>query len=210
MTTVSTPHSKNQSTTRCKSVVKVPKLRTGSVVLSAFTAAMCMVAPTSIAAAFGWTTAIVRRSRSVDLFRLIANPPVKGEGLGCAVHQFPKRDRRTASPLSRAQQPMDHVFCGVHATKKPSAAPFHQEDRSQPFLRPQADAVRDGFFERDLVPLEEPPDRRATAMNLELTHHPDDLVQRQVGLQFNQCQQKVRVRLQRRRAPTTRFGSTAA
>src|SRR3984885_11324021 len=110
MTTVSTPHSANQSTSRCKSVVKGPKLRTGSGVRSAFTAAMCMVAPTSIAAAFGWTTAIVRRTLSVDLFGLIANPPVKGEGLGCAVDQFPKRDRRTASPLSRAQQPMDHVF----------------------------------------------------------------------------------------------------
>src|SRR5262249_22234778 len=95
---------------RCKSVVKVAKLRTGSGVRSAFTAAMCMVAPTSIAAAFGWTTAIVRRFPSVDLFRLIASPPVKGGGLGCAVRQFPKRDRRLASPLSRAQQPMDHVF----------------------------------------------------------------------------------------------------
>src|SRR5271167_2773529 len=110
MTTVSTPHSANQSTSRCRSDVKVPKLRTGSGVRSAFTAAICIVAPMSIAAAFGWTTAIVRRTVSVDLFRLIANPPVKGEGLGCAVDQFPKRDRRMASPLSRAQQPMDHVF----------------------------------------------------------------------------------------------------
>src|SRR5262249_54219761 len=57
--------------------------------------------------------------------------------------------------------------------------------------------------------LEEPPDRRATARNFELTHHPDDLVQRQVGLQFKQCQQKVRVLLQRRRAPTARLGGTA-
>src|SRR5215470_12020080 len=57
MTTVSTPHSANQSTSRCRSVVKVPKLRTGSGVRSAFTAAMCMVAPTSIAAAFEWTRA---------------------------------------------------------------------------------------------------------------------------------------------------------
>src|SRR6201991_2451586 len=71
-------------------------------------------------------------------------------------------------------------------------------------------AARRLFFERDLVPLEEPPDRRATAMNLELTHHPDDLVQRQVGLQFNQCQQKVRVLLQWRRAPTAGLGGTAA
>src|ERR1700759_3663044 len=66
------------------------------------------------------------------------------------------------------------------------------------------------FFERDLVPLEEPPDRRATARNFTITHHRDDLVQRQVGLQFNQCQQKIRVLLQRRRAPTTGLGSTAA
>src|ERR1700748_1580020 len=70
-------------------------------------------------------------------------------------------------------------------------------------------AARRRFFERDLVPLEEPPDRRATARNFELTHHPDDLVQRQVGLQFNQCQQKVRVLLQRRRAPTAWLGGTA-
>src|SRR5271166_2993322 len=71
-------------------------------------------------------------------------------------------------------------------------------------------AARRLFFERDLVSLEKPPDRRATARNFELTHHADDLVQRQVRLQFNQCQQKVRVLLQRRRAPTARFGGTAA
>src|ERR1700729_1992142 len=71
-------------------------------------------------------------------------------------------------------------------------------------------AARRLFFERDLVPLEEPPDRRTTARNFELTHHPDDLVQRQVGLQFNQCQQKVRVLLQRRHAPTAGLGGTAA
>src|ERR1700722_5068703 len=71
-------------------------------------------------------------------------------------------------------------------------------------------AARRLFFERDLVPLEEPPDRRATARNLELTHHPDDLIQRQVRLQFNQCQQKVRVLLQWRRAPTAPLGGTAA
>jgi hypothetical protein len=39
-------------------------------------------------------------------------------------------------------------------------------------------AARKLFFERDLVPMEEPPDRRATARNFALTHHPDDLVQR--------------------------------
>ena len=34
----------------------------------------------------------------------------RAEGLGCAIGQIPKRDRRMASPPSSAQQPMDHVF----------------------------------------------------------------------------------------------------
>ena len=66
------------------------------------------------------------------------------------------------------------------------------------------------FFERDLVSLEKSPDRRATARNFELAHHADDLVRRQVGLQFDQRQQKVRVLLQWRRAPTAGLGGTAA
>src|ERR1035438_5593261 len=57
MTTVLTPHSANQSASRCRSAVKVPKLRTGSDARSAPTAATCMVAPISMAAAFGLTTA---------------------------------------------------------------------------------------------------------------------------------------------------------
>src|SRR5688572_33322280 len=32
------------------------------------------------------------------------------ERLGCGKHQFPNRDRRTASPLASPQQPVDHVF----------------------------------------------------------------------------------------------------
>jgi len=32
------------------------------------------------------------------------------ERLGCGKHQFPNRDRRTASPLASPLQPMDHVF----------------------------------------------------------------------------------------------------
>jgi hypothetical protein len=51
--------------------------------------------------------------------RLIANPSVIGEGLGCDVHQSSKRVRRAASPLLRATQPMEHVFLRISATKKP-------------------------------------------------------------------------------------------
>jgi hypothetical protein len=32
------------------------------------------------------------------------------EGLGRSIDQIPKRDRRTASPLASAQQPMDQFF----------------------------------------------------------------------------------------------------
>jgi hypothetical protein len=62
-----TPHSVNQSTSRWRSVVKVPKLRTGSGAPSALTAAICMVAPTSMAAAFGCTVGIVRSILDFDL-----------------------------------------------------------------------------------------------------------------------------------------------
>src|SRR5215831_2836748 len=101
MTTVSTPHSTNQSISRYRSAVKVPKLRTGSGERSGFTAAMCIVAPTSIAAAFGCTTDIVRRSLLLEFVPTHCQFLLLGmEGLGCADNQFPKRDRLTASPLN--------------------------------------------------------------------------------------------------------------
>ena len=80
MTTVSTPHSLNHSTKRCRSVVKVPKLRTGSGVRSGLTAAMCIVAPTSMAAAFGWTIGILRSILGFDFLRFISNPPADDSG----------------------------------------------------------------------------------------------------------------------------------
>ena len=53
MATLLTPQRSNQSAKRCRSPVKVPKLRTGSGALSGATAATCSVAPMSIAAAWG-------------------------------------------------------------------------------------------------------------------------------------------------------------
>src|SRR5580704_18986356 len=103
-------------------------------------------------------------------------------------------------------------FCGVRATKKPSAAPFHQEDRSQPFLRPQADAVRDGFFEADAMTLEEPPDRpkpRLVPALIEQTAL--DFLQRQIGLAPHQLEQPLLMPLERRPALSlVRFRRDAA
>ena len=60
--------------------MKVPKLRTGSGARSALTAAMCMVAPTSMAAAFGCITGIVCSTLAFDLLRFISCPPADISG----------------------------------------------------------------------------------------------------------------------------------
>src|ERR1700688_1777708 len=63
MATVLTPHCWSQSAIRCRSPVKVPKLRTGSGSQSGLTAATCKVAPMSIAAAWACTGDIARVRR---------------------------------------------------------------------------------------------------------------------------------------------------
>ena len=64
-----------------------------------------------------------------------------------------------ALPLSRAQQPMDHVFLRGHLPPK-SRRPLPSTKRiPQPFLPPQAAAVRDGFFEAQLLGIYELPER---------------------------------------------------
>ena len=91
-------------------------------------------------------------------------------------------------------------FTGSLATKKHSAAPFRAQHRGPPFLRPQGRRLPRSFFEADIVPLEEPPNRDAAAGDPPLVHRRDDLIQRQIRLLGNQRQQNVRVRLQRRDA----------
>src|SRR5665811_1083787 len=82
-------------------------------------AATCMVAPISMAAAFGLTTASPECVACDFALRFISILLLtKAEGLGCAVDQFPKRDRPKTSPLSSSQQPMDHVFYGVTRHQK--------------------------------------------------------------------------------------------
>src|SRR6476660_9576824 len=119
MTTVSTPHCVNQSTSRCRSAVKVPKLRTGSGVRSALTAAMCMVAPVDgsrVRVHHRHLTAVPRlRSFGVHLQFLLLTP---AEGLGCAIHQIPNRDRRDGvTTFKRATAHGPGFLTGSHATK---------------------------------------------------------------------------------------------
>src|SRR3954467_15529606 len=107
MATVRTPHCLNQSARRCRSPVKVPKLRTGSGSRSGPTAAMCTVAPISIAAALEWTGDIPVRDRLV--LGINSSSAEWGEEMGGATDQFPNRDRHSASPFASPQQPKDHV-----------------------------------------------------------------------------------------------------
>src|SRR5665811_243217 len=146
MTTVLTPHSANQSANRCRSAVKLPKLRTGSDARSVPTAATCMVAPISMAAAFGLTTASPECVACDFALRFISILLLtKAEGLGCAVDQFPKRDRPKTSPLSSSQQPMDHVFLRGHSPPKsgrplPSTARI-EHNSFYPHRRPRSATV---------------------------------------------------------------------
>src|SRR5207237_6235700 len=59
-------------------------------------------------------------------------------------------------------------------------------------------AARRLFFEADVMPLEEPPNRAAAARNPLLAHRSDDLIQCQIRLLGNQRQQPFGMLLQRR------------
>ncbi len=154
MTTVSTPHSVNQSTSRCRSAVKVPKLRTGSGARSALTAAMCMVAPMSMAAAFGCTMGIVRSTLDFDLLRFISNPPADmRKGWAAQFIQIPKRDRRDGvTTLKYATAHGPGFLTGSHATKIISAAPFRPQCSDKCVSIPQgASSAEISFLEGALT-----------------------------------------------------------
>jgi hypothetical protein len=89
-------------------IVKVPKLRTGSGVRSAFIAAIRMVAPMTIAAVFGWTTAIVRRILSADCSDSSPILQLRGKGWAALLINF--LNGIAGRRHHRAQQPMDNVF----------------------------------------------------------------------------------------------------
>ena len=79
-----------------------------------------------------------------------------------------------ASPLSSPQQPMDHVFLRGHSPPK-STRPLPSVHTIEPyrFYAHRGDAVRDRFFEGDLMALEEAPDRASATWNPVLVHRRD-------------------------------------
>src|SRR6187551_3546853 len=73
-----------------------------------------------MAAARGWMGDIARDWTGLFFPVMPASPCVgkQREELDCAGYQFPNRDHREASPLSSAQQSMDHVFLRDHLPPK--------------------------------------------------------------------------------------------
>ena len=130
MAIVSIPHSWNQSARRLRSSVKVPNVRTGSEARSGPTAATCIFAPTSMAAARGWMGDIARDWTGLFLPVMPASPCVakQREGLDCAGYQFPNRDRRTGvTTLKCATIHGPRFFTGSSATKNLPAAPLRRQ-----------------------------------------------------------------------------------
>ena len=78
----------------------------------------------------------VRSTLDFDLLRFISNPPAaKAEGLGCAIRQIPKRDRRDGvTTLKCATAHGPGFLTGSHATKIISAAPFRPQSSGNAFL----------------------------------------------------------------------------
>src|SRR5215472_167360 len=76
--------------------------------------------------------------------------------------------------------------------------------RSKPFLRPQADAVRDGFFKGDAMASEETRQCAAACRDTSLAQYRNELIQRKVPLLADKVENLLGIFLQRRRAPSTR------
>jgi hypothetical protein len=92
---------------------------------------MCIVAPTSMAAALGWTISILRSTLDFDLLLFISNPPAWFERKGW-VAQFIKFLNGIAQRRHHSQarnNPWTMFFYGENATKIVTAAPFRAQSR---------------------------------------------------------------------------------
>src|SRR5262245_30012286 len=122
-----------------------------------------------------------------------------------------RRSPRRQRPLSRTIFVLAAVS-SMNTSRAGSNMPCSrcQRRRESATSARSCSAARRLFFECDLVALEETPHCGAAARNLVLAHHSNELVERQVRLDLDQPQQKLSMRLQRRGAPATPLGGTAA
>src|SRR4051812_17217846 len=149
--TVSTPHCSNQSARRCRSVVKVPKVRTGSGSQPGRTAATCRVAPMSTAAAWGWTGAMSRAGR--ECFRRVMAGTSSGPGWrgGAArKNQFPNRDRLGVTTLKSAAARGPSFVSGSGPPKTGRPLPSAADHSAGCFCRHRRNEFRDRLVAHDL------------------------------------------------------------
>src|SRR3984893_8717672 len=132
-------------------------------------------------------------------------PPRKGIVSQCPRGRSPRsRSPRGARPRSRTIA----VFVQVSSMNTSRAGSNRPCSRIQR-RRARATSARfcstayRVFFEADVAPIEEPPQRATAARNFSLSHRRDDLVQRQIRLVGHETEQKFRMLLQRRGAAAT-------
>ena len=148
MAIVSIPHSWNQSARRLRSSVKVPNVRTGSEARSGPTAATCIFAPTSMAAARGWMGDIAREWIGLFFPVMPASPCVANSGRGWTAQDINFLTGITARRHHSQvrNNPWTTFFAGSSATKNLPAAPLHRQilprDRFSGHRR-----AGEGFFE---------------------------------------------------------------
>src|SRR3954467_13676051 len=142
MATVLIPHSWNQSARRWRSSVKVPNVRTGSEARSGPTAATCIFAPTSMAAARGWMGDIARDGTGLFFPVMPASPCVANSGRGWTAQDI---NFLTGIPARRhhsqvRNNPWTTFFYGIIRHQKfAGRSPPPSDPTAGPFLWPQAD-----------------------------------------------------------------------
>ena len=141
MATVSIPHSWNQSARRWRSSVKVPNVRTGSEARSGPTAATCIFAPTSMAAARGWMGDIAREWIGLFFPVMPASPCVANSGRGWTAQDINFLTGITARRhhSQMRNNPWTTFFCGIIRHQKfAGRSPPPSDSTAGPFLWPQA------------------------------------------------------------------------
>src|SRR4051812_12575883 len=141
MATVSIPHSWNQSARRWRSSVKVPNVRTGSEARSGPTAATCIFAPTSMAAARGWMGDIAREWIGLFFPVMPASPCVANSGRGWTAQDINFLTGITARRHHSQvrNNPWTTFFYGIIRHQKfAGRSPPPSDSTAGPFLWPQA------------------------------------------------------------------------
>ena len=141
MAIVSIPHSWNQSARRWRSSVKVPNVRTGSEARSGPTAATCIFAPTSMAAARGWMGDIAREWIGLFFPVMPASPCVANSGRGWTAQDINFLTGITARRHHSQvrNNPWTTFFYGIIRHQKfVGRSPPPSDPTAGPFLWPQA------------------------------------------------------------------------